>query len=159
MCRADSRLASSQWETSLQSNAVSHRLGTNLELAVYGLLSPIIYLTTNQPLWPLSAMKQSSLATMCGTRSKDPLIHWGLQKMACKLHTFSNATFYFVFCLFLVSVALFELRLNYVHVHPSEYKSTLGSINALVLNRSQTFTWTNDGSIHPCIHASKYSMN
>ena len=28
---ADSWLAPSQWETSLQSNAVSHRLGTNLE--------------------------------------------------------------------------------------------------------------------------------
>ena len=29
--RADSRLAPSQWETSLQSNAVSHWLGANLE--------------------------------------------------------------------------------------------------------------------------------
>ena len=32
--RADSRLAPSQWETSLQSNAVSHWLGTNLESAL-----------------------------------------------------------------------------------------------------------------------------
>ena len=31
--KADSRLASSQWETSLQSNAVSHWLGANLEPA------------------------------------------------------------------------------------------------------------------------------
>ena len=31
--RADSRLAPSQWETSLQSNAISHRLGANLESA------------------------------------------------------------------------------------------------------------------------------
>ena len=31
--RADSRLAPSQWETSLQSNAVSHWLGANLESA------------------------------------------------------------------------------------------------------------------------------
>ena len=30
-CRADSRLAPSQWETALQSNAISHWLGTNLE--------------------------------------------------------------------------------------------------------------------------------
>ena len=30
-CRADSRLAPSQWETALQSNAVSHWLGANLE--------------------------------------------------------------------------------------------------------------------------------
>ena len=33
-CRADSRLAPSQWETSLQSNAVSHWLGANLESAL-----------------------------------------------------------------------------------------------------------------------------
>ena len=32
--RADSRLAPSQWETSLQSNAVSHWLGANLESAL-----------------------------------------------------------------------------------------------------------------------------
>ena len=32
--RADSRFAPSQWETSLQSNAVSHWLGTNLESAL-----------------------------------------------------------------------------------------------------------------------------
>ena len=32
--RADCRLAPSQWETSLQSNAVSHWLGTNLESAL-----------------------------------------------------------------------------------------------------------------------------
>ena len=44
-CRADSRLAPSQWETPLQSNAVSHWLGANLESALqcvlkicYGLL-------------------------------------------------------------------------------------------------------------------------
>ena len=33
-CRADFRLAPSQWETSLQSNAVSHCLGANLESAL-----------------------------------------------------------------------------------------------------------------------------
>ena len=33
-CRADSKLAPSQWETSLQSNAVSHWLGANLESAI-----------------------------------------------------------------------------------------------------------------------------
>ena len=36
--RADSRLAPSQWETSLQSNAVSHLLGANLESALYSVL-------------------------------------------------------------------------------------------------------------------------
>ena len=34
-CRADSRLAPSPWETSLQSNAVSHWLGANLESALH----------------------------------------------------------------------------------------------------------------------------
>ena len=33
--RADSRLAPSQWETLLQSNAISHWLGTNLESALH----------------------------------------------------------------------------------------------------------------------------
>ena len=33
--RADSRFAPNQWETSLQSNAVSHWLGANLESALY----------------------------------------------------------------------------------------------------------------------------
>ena len=33
--RADSRLAPSQWETSLRSNAISHWLGANLESALY----------------------------------------------------------------------------------------------------------------------------
>ena len=33
-CRSDARLASSQWETSLQSKAVSHWLGSNLESAL-----------------------------------------------------------------------------------------------------------------------------
>ena len=34
--RADSKFAPSQWETSLQSNALSHWLGTNLESALQG---------------------------------------------------------------------------------------------------------------------------
>ena len=34
ICRADSKFAPSQWETSLQSNDVSHWLGTNLESAL-----------------------------------------------------------------------------------------------------------------------------
>ena len=41
-CRADSRFASSQWETSLQSNAVSHWTGANLESALnwYAIIQP-----------------------------------------------------------------------------------------------------------------------
>ena len=35
MCRADYRLAPSQWETSFQGNAVSHWLGADLESALH----------------------------------------------------------------------------------------------------------------------------
>ena len=35
--RADSRLAPSQWETSLQRNSISHWLGANLESALYSI--------------------------------------------------------------------------------------------------------------------------
>ena len=47
--RADSRLAPSQWETLLQSNAVSHWLGANLESALWAVfimlpnLTPILW--------------------------------------------------------------------------------------------------------------------
>ena len=40
--RVDSRLAPSQWQTSLQSNAVSHWLGANLESALYLIFSLVI---------------------------------------------------------------------------------------------------------------------
>ena len=43
--RADSRLASSQWDTSLQNNAVSHRLGANRESA----LDRELHLMTSNP--------------------------------------------------------------------------------------------------------------
>ena len=35
---ADSKFAASQWETLLQSNAISHWLGANLESALYAYL-------------------------------------------------------------------------------------------------------------------------
>ena len=41
--RADSRLAPSQWETALQSNAVSHWLGANLESALYWVNGRVLY--------------------------------------------------------------------------------------------------------------------
>ena len=46
--RANSRLAPSQWDTSLQSNAVSHWLGAKLEspLIMYGLEGQIVYALT-----------------------------------------------------------------------------------------------------------------
>ena len=40
--RADFMLASSQWETLLQSNAISHRLGANLESALLSRLAQVM---------------------------------------------------------------------------------------------------------------------
>ena len=45
--RADSWLASSQWETSLQSNAVSHWMGANLKSALYMINIYIIHIVDN----------------------------------------------------------------------------------------------------------------
>ena len=41
-CRADSRFAPSQWETSLQSNAVPHWLGAKLGTSLNGCVLPIL---------------------------------------------------------------------------------------------------------------------
>ena len=50
--RADFRLAPSQWETSLQSNAVSHWLGANLESALwYIVCSNAIIMLINEDHW------------------------------------------------------------------------------------------------------------
>ena len=48
--RSDSRLAPHQWETSLQSNDFSHRLGANLESA-WNIITDMIMLTV---MWPVS---------------------------------------------------------------------------------------------------------
>ena len=45
--RADSRLSPSQWETSLQSNAVSHWLGANLESAWKCFKEMVTYFSLN----------------------------------------------------------------------------------------------------------------
>ena len=46
--RADSRLAPSQWETSLQSNTVSHWLGANLESTLERYTPIVDFITENQ---------------------------------------------------------------------------------------------------------------
>ena len=72
--RADSRFAPSQWETSLQSNAVSHWLGANLESALqFPKISPAVLCSprhnrsmtessitscTGAPLWQLTELGQ-----------------------------------------------------------------------------------------------------
>ena len=56
-CRVDCRLASSQWETSLQSNTVSHWLGTNLESAITWRCTPKFYNnTTRTKIIPIIAL-------------------------------------------------------------------------------------------------------
>ena len=51
--RADSRFAPGQWETSLQSNAVSHWLGANLESALY----KSYWWWMGEAIWPLNPMQ------------------------------------------------------------------------------------------------------
>ena len=70
--RADSRLAPSQWETLLQSNAVSHWLGTNLELALDGLGQNFDNYGVLAMELPQSCAKPSKLTTEFFF-----LTHWG----------------------------------------------------------------------------------
>ena len=44
LCSADSRLAPSQWERSLQSNTVSHSLGANLEWSLFMFVDTVLFL-------------------------------------------------------------------------------------------------------------------
>ena len=77
----DSRLAPSQGETSLQSNAVSHWLGTNLESALHWIARDIGVIYTLQ-----INCRQNTVLNICPR-----LTHWGLNKMADVLQTtFSN---------------------------------------------------------------------
>ena len=49
--RADSRFAPSQWEMSLQSNAISHWLGASLESALYTDMKPLNSLWPSEAIW------------------------------------------------------------------------------------------------------------
>ena len=64
-CRTDSRLAPSQWETSLQSNAVSHWLGAKLESDPVAFLHLVVNLITSMLFLPkvdrLSSLLLASL--------------------------------------------------------------------------------------------------
>ena len=66
---ADSRLASSQWETSLQSNAVSHWLGANLESSqgfnVFMFTAPYGHVFTNNPPYPTPRFQGHSFIKPC----------------------------------------------------------------------------------------------
>ena len=80
--RADTRFAPSQWETSLQSNAVSHWLGANLESALRPASkvdpdSILLWLTTK-------AKKKAKILGMLLERSR--LLFWYMQRSS-KLST------------------------------------------------------------------------
>ena len=63
--RADSRLVPSQWETSLQSNTVSHWLGANLESALWHEpLSQAMLVTESRPSLPKHAASLQPAVTM-----------------------------------------------------------------------------------------------
>ena len=69
--RADSRLAPSQWETSLQSNAVSHWLGASLESALskYSPMCPILTSGAIKAMVP-SSCPWNSPAAVCRDASR-----------------------------------------------------------------------------------------
>ena len=62
-CRPDSKLVSSQWETSLQSNAVSRWLGANLESTLYCIKAEFLLQKTRRQR-PLSLNGLSNLQNM-----------------------------------------------------------------------------------------------
>ena len=66
--RADFRLAPSQWETSLQSNAVSHWLGANLDSALYIYIYLYIYMYIS------SYCKADGNISYMHHQSKEPLL-------------------------------------------------------------------------------------
>ena len=69
--RADSRLAPSQWETSLQCNAVSHWLGANLESALcvfFSIQYPIVFSRTWAQVWTSSRIQSQYLMSWRVTR-------------------------------------------------------------------------------------------
>ena len=83
--RADSRLAPSQWETSLQSNAVSHWLGANLESALRYILPPMLQCSqyTGRHGAALGELFKMSCAAQCIYKISLPTtVQPGIQRMA-----------------------------------------------------------------------------
>ena len=100
--KADSRFAPSQWETSLQSKAVSPWLGANLESALNGILLCQPYFPPHAALWHLPrqlqcvhiAINESKFRCVSfeglSRRCHSELIHWTRHKLAkicrCQFH-------------------------------------------------------------------------
>ena len=113
--RADSRLVPSQWETLLQSKAVSHWLGANLESALHviGSITTLQTLVICWTYWLYNSRIHGLLNNMVGSIPtvivnisasqfklveclsqwmSQTLTHWGWDKIATNsLRTFSNA--------------------------------------------------------------------
>ena len=82
-CRADSRLAPSQWEMSLQRNAVSHWLGANLKSATYCMLWCVCcYLLATYDLY--SYYSRGHCITNEGHRLMPPCLLDGAQLLALR---------------------------------------------------------------------------
>ena len=103
--RADSRLAPSQWETSLQSNALSHWLGANLKSSLNGILLCQPYFPVHTALWHWArqlqcvhiAINESKFRCVSFEglirRCHSELIHWTRHKLANILQTSVSCVF------------------------------------------------------------------
>ena len=134
--RAESRLAPSQWEMSLQSNAISHWLGANLESALYYHCHGSLILECSR-----FSPEYSHFVLLILLWSATHITHWDQNKMAAILQTsFSNA--------FLDSNFTEDCSLGSNGQH-----GAIGSDNRLMLIRQQVFIWTNDGLIYWHVYA------
>ena len=84
--RADSRLAPSQWEMSLQSNAISHLRGANLESALY-MFSDINYSSAGR--WIFHATNTQSLFIIKSLRLGAVLVP--LKNVICILYAYQKS--------------------------------------------------------------------
>ena len=122
--RAGSRFAPSQWETPLQSNAVSHWLGANLESALWHIEPPNTHVSTLG--WLISPWTN---------------VHRSLRRhFQIHFHEWKVSYFYSNF-----TVVCSE-RFNWQYV-------SIGSSNGLAPNRRQAITCTNAQLVHRHIYA------
>ena len=131
--RADSRFEPSQWETPLQSNAVSHWLGANLKSAM-----------TTVSCHPDSSyfLTREQILEVCNRNLSPP------GQTVCH---FADSIF---ICIFLKEIfwIFYKILLKCFFGSNWQYGS-IGSDNGLVPNRCQAIIWSNDGMVQKCMYA------
>ena len=84
VCRADSRIALSQWETALLCNGVSHWLGASLESALYMSVLPVIFFETQRLHRCFISYTTSSVQNLLACRVHGS--HESLMHPVCKIY-------------------------------------------------------------------------